>query len=99
MNSVAVAATSTQIGTVTVSFAALGGSTANNDTFVVDEDSGPYDLDVLANDIGDEEGDDFTIPHFIPMNIFNSNFTTIIPPAILGDMGVNIDSRMIVIVD
>ncbi|MCK4951003.1 MAG: pilin [Gammaproteobacteria bacterium] len=34
VNSVAVAATSTQIGTVTVAFAALGGSTANNDTLI-----------------------------------------------------------------
>ncbi|MCK5039118.1 MAG: tandem-95 repeat protein [Thermoplasmata archaeon] len=40
-----------------------GAPTANNDTFVVDEDSGPYDLDVLANDVGDEEGDAFSITH------------------------------------
>ncbi len=38
-----------------------GVPTANNDTFTIAEDSGPHVLDVLANDVGDEEGDAFNI--------------------------------------
>lgn len=34
---------------------------AHNDTFVIQEDSGANVLDVLANDVGDEEGDAITI--------------------------------------